>query len=61
MRRVVAAAALRHQKMNLIARLSLRWMVRLRLWRERIGRWGRGSTAQAAAPAVEEPGEAPPA
>jgi hypothetical protein len=41
-RRLMAAAEARRTRPNWVARKALRWLVKLKVWRERVRRWGRG-------------------
>lgn len=40
-RRAAMAAAWRAQHPHWVARWALRWLVRLKSWRERVNRWGK--------------------
>jgi len=59
MRRIAVEAAARHHRMHWVARWAFRSMIRLRVWRERLRRLGRGSGAGQATPAAEQPAVKP--
>jgi hypothetical protein len=46
-RRLMEAAAARRARPNWVARKTLRWLVKLKVWRERVRRWGRGREEKA--------------